>query len=64
MGYLVRLVTLNLSHNMIKELPPDMTSMRCKFYITIHARKNLYFSIIILLFYQCLYFDINSIKNT
>lgn len=33
MGYLVRLITLNLSHNMIKELPPDITNMRCKFHI-------------------------------
>lgn len=31
MGFLVRLITLNLSHNTITELPPDVTSMRCKF---------------------------------
>lgn len=40
MGYLVRLETLNLSHNMIKELPPDMTSMRCKFYTNNQYRKS------------------------
>ncbi|XP_015589722.1 leucine-rich repeat-containing protein 40 isoform X4 [Cephus cinctus] len=28
MGYLVRLVSLDISHNMLKELPPDITSMR------------------------------------
>lgn len=42
MGYLVRLVTLNLSHNMIKELPSDMTSMRCKFYINNACKKEIY----------------------
>lgn len=32
MGYMVRLITLNLCHNVIRELPPDMMSMRCKFH--------------------------------
>lgn len=66
MGYLVRLVTLNLSHNMIKELPSDITSMRCKFYTNDEYKKSsLYFSIIILLFYQYLYYILmNSVKNT
>lgn len=31
-GYLVRLTSLDLSHNLLKELPPDITSMRGVFY--------------------------------
>lgn len=28
MGYLVRLVELNLSHNELQELPPDIVNLR------------------------------------
>jgi len=37
MGYLVRLKTLNLCQNMIKELPPDVTNMRCEFFLYTNA---------------------------
>ena len=32
MGYLVRLLSLDLSHNMLRELPPDLTNMRGMIY--------------------------------
>lgn len=38
MGYLVRLTSLDLGHNMLKELPPDLTNMRGMIYnnVSIH----------------------------
>lgn len=46
MGYLVRLETLNLCHNTIKELPPDVTSMKCKFFL--NTKSDPYFAIFII----------------
>lgn len=37
MGYLVRLISLDLNHNILKELPPDLTNMRGMIY------SNLFF---------------------
>lgn len=46
----MRLETLNLCHNMIKELPPDVTSMRCKFMscaLIVNTKSDPYFTIFI-----------------
>lgn len=36
MGYLVRLVELNLSHNKLTELPPDIVNLRGAVFIQLY----------------------------
>jgi len=66
MGYLVRLETLNLCHNTIKELPPDVTSMRCEFLsytnALIDTKSDVYFAIFLHYSVMIIVFS-DSIKN-
>lgn len=41
MGYLVRLVELNLSHNQLGELPPDIVNLRGRYLSTIKSSDPL-----------------------
>lgn len=64
----MRLEILNLCHNMIKELPPDITSMRCKFFSCIYAliisiKSNLYFVMFTLFYSIIIIIFSGSIKN-